>query len=75
MYKVDTERLEDILDGGGYYSKVVKGAMETYLRTELEYQANIPQLTSFLVDLGILEIVEEVEERNVSRFNFTGSGS
>jgi hypothetical protein len=78
MYKFNIERLEEVLYVHNALSKLTKRMVETYLTTDLTYGAQIPQLTHFLVGMGILEeniLEENTEERNVSRFNFTNSGS
>jgi hypothetical protein len=77
MYKLNIERLEEVLYEENTLSELTKRMVETYLTSDLTYIGQIPQLIDFLVSMGILEGDTERrgEERNVSRFNFTNSGS
>jgi hypothetical protein len=77
MYKLNIERLEEVLYEENTLSELTKRMVETYLTSDLTYIGQIPQLIDFLVSMGILEEDTERrgEERNVSRFNFTNSGS
>jgi len=70
MYNFSSTKLVEVLSNGGHFSEVVKRAVETYLTCDTEFLTQVPQLTKFLLDIGVLETTE----RNVSHFKFLKRG-